>query len=273
MLFDISSPGRKRVVRLVFGSLALMFAASFLFFGIGSSADGGLADLFGFGNDSADQSLLGSDIDDLEKQRSEDPANRELLLELAVDYQALARQRLQEGGDGVEQDVLDAYRGSIGAWEDYLATDPQKLDTAVGRQVVGQTGPYTALFVTAQRPSEYALQQKAALKTATLVAEAEPVANNLGNQALWLILGGKEKQAKPVEQAALKDADPAAVPGYKAFFKQAGAYYKTVEQASKEQAKQEQAGQGAGGILSPIDPNATPGDNPFAPGAPALPTP
>ena len=52
MLFDLSSPRRKNVVRVVYGGLAVLFAGGFIFFGIGcESGGGGLFDgIFGDGD-------------------------------------------------------------------------------------------------------------------------------------------------------------------------------------------------------------------------------
>ena len=91
MLFDLQSGKRRRVVQVVFGTMAVLFGASFLFFGIGSDASGGLADLFGFGTNSQNTGnpQFDEQIEDAEDAVAADPKNEKALLELAeVRYQA-----------------------------------------------------------------------------------------------------------------------------------------------------------------------------------------
>ncbi len=91
MLFDLQSGKRRRVVQVVFGTMALLFGVSFLFFGIGSEASGGLADLFGFGTNSQSTGnpQFDEQVEDAEDAVAADPKDEKALLELAqVRYQA-----------------------------------------------------------------------------------------------------------------------------------------------------------------------------------------
>jgi hypothetical protein len=54
MLFDLQSGRRRRVIQVVFGALAVIFAVSFVFFGIGSEVGGGFADSLNLGGGSDD---------------------------------------------------------------------------------------------------------------------------------------------------------------------------------------------------------------------------
>ena len=63
MLFDLQTPRRRRVVRVVFGGLALIFAISFVFLGVGTGGGGfSFSDLFGGGSSSSSSTAFDSDI-------------------------------------------------------------------------------------------------------------------------------------------------------------------------------------------------------------------
>ena len=69
----------------------MLFGASFLFFGIGSEASGGLADLFGFGGSqqSSGNPQFDEEIENAEEAVAADPKDEKALLRLAeVRYQA-----------------------------------------------------------------------------------------------------------------------------------------------------------------------------------------
>ena len=81
MLFDLSSPRRKNVVRVVYGALALLFAGGFIFFGIGSEGGGGgLFDgIFGDGGGGSTAEQFEQQIEDAEKKLETDPADQRAL--------------------------------------------------------------------------------------------------------------------------------------------------------------------------------------------------
>ena len=63
MLFDLQSPRRRRVIRVTFGGLALIFAISFVFLGVGTGGgDFSLSDLFGGGSSSSTANAFDDDI-------------------------------------------------------------------------------------------------------------------------------------------------------------------------------------------------------------------
>src|SRR4051812_45823706 len=96
MLFDLQSPGRRRVVRVVFGTLAAIFAISFVFFGVGSGISGlggdggGLLDALGIGGGSGSANTgFEDEISDAEKKLEANPADAQALQDLvALHYQA-----------------------------------------------------------------------------------------------------------------------------------------------------------------------------------------
>jgi hypothetical protein len=73
VLFDLQTPRRRRVVRIVFGGLALIFAISFVFLGVGTGGGGfSFSDLFGGGGGSS-ATAFDSDIEAAQKQLQVNP--------------------------------------------------------------------------------------------------------------------------------------------------------------------------------------------------------
>lgn len=132
MLFDTSSPGRKRVIRIVYGILAVLFLVGFLGFGIGTSGSlGGLFDALGItdsngggGGDSALEQQI-SDLDARVKKHPDDPNALTTLVNLHF-RQAVAKYSENQNLDDARPD-LDA---ALNAWEKYLKTDPKQPSTA-----------------------------------------------------------------------------------------------------------------------------------------------
>ena len=75
MLFDLSGK-RKRLVQVVYATLAALFLVGFVGFGIGSSGAGGLLDGLGLGGDGSGGSLSGQyddQIDSANQRLAKDP--------------------------------------------------------------------------------------------------------------------------------------------------------------------------------------------------------
>src|SRR5439155_2071916 len=72
-LFALQTPRRRRVVRVVFGGLALVFAVSFVFLGVGTGGGGfSFSDLFG-GGSSSSSTAFDSDIKDAQAKLVTNP--------------------------------------------------------------------------------------------------------------------------------------------------------------------------------------------------------
>src|SRR5688572_10649416 len=156
MLFDLTSPGRKNVVRVVYGVLALLFLVGFVGFGIGGEVGGGgLIDSI-TGNSDGDDDVASRypQIEDAENKLESDPTNVKALEDLAY-YRALSGSQLLQQDEETGQPVLteDArteFESAIEAWTRYLdaETDP---DPRVAGQVLaayvflGDTGGAAAI--------------------------------------------------------------------------------------------------------------------------------
>jgi tetratricopeptide (TPR) repeat protein len=138
MLFDLRGRGRRRVVQVIYLSLAILMGGGLVLFGIGGATSGGLLDAFK--NDSGKQSS--SDI----FQKRVDAAERGVRLHPtdAAAWAALTRVRYQQAGsgDGYDQNqnvFTDKGKAELSsaeqAWDKYL-TLTKKPDDSVASLMV-----------------------------------------------------------------------------------------------------------------------------------------
>src|SRR5215208_2185528 len=148
MLFDLRGRGRRRTVKIVYITLAVLMGGGLVLFGIGGGGamSGGLVD-----------AITGSSGGDTGSQRFADNERKALVLTQQkpsdpVAWAALARARVQSAGVGDNFDPNTAAYTDSGkakltqaadAWEKYLALDPKKPDDRVAGLMVrafDQTG-------------------------------------------------------------------------------------------------------------------------------------
>jgi hypothetical protein len=135
MLFDLRSAGRRRTVKVIYASLAILMGGGLVLFGIGSSGTGGLFDALGL----TDSSSSGGNVDDRIEKAEKSAARRARLNPTdAAAWAALARARYQLslGGDNFDQNNgawtdkgKAKLRTAATAWEKYLALDPKHPDS------------------------------------------------------------------------------------------------------------------------------------------------
>ncbi len=175
MLFDLRSTGRRRFVKVVYVTLAILMGGGLVLFGIGGEVSGGLVDAI-TENDGA-----GGDGSDRFEQREEQAlaATRRNPRDEAA-WVALTRARVQLAGQG---DNIDPETGrytqtgqaklrqAAQSWERYLALEPAEPDTRTARLMVQAYGGLGDLakatraqeIVTAARPTAATYTQLASL--------------------------------------------------------------------------------------------------------------
>jgi hypothetical protein len=132
VLFDLQSPRRRRVIRVVFGGLALIFAVSFVFLGVGTGGGGfSFSDLFGGGGGSS-STAFDSDIEAAQKQLQANPSDTTALANLVRLQYSAANANTQSTGAPTsegEQHLQEA----ADAWNKYvkLSKDNPSPSTAV----------------------------------------------------------------------------------------------------------------------------------------------
>jgi tetratricopeptide (TPR) repeat protein len=139
VLFDLRSGGRRRFVKVVYVTLAILMGGGLVLFGIGGEVSGGLVDAI-------TESDGGGDPSDRFQQREDQAlaAARANPRDEAA-WIALTRARVQLAGQGDNIDPATGEYSRAGqaelrqaaqAWERYLALDPDPPDSRTARLMV-----------------------------------------------------------------------------------------------------------------------------------------
>jgi hypothetical protein len=119
VLFDLQSPGRRRVVRVVFGGLALIFAISFVFLGVGTGGGGfSFSDLFGGGGGDS-STAFDSDIKAAEAKVAVNPNDTVALASLVQLNYSAANSNTDSNG-APTTDGIEHLRQAADNWNKYV---------------------------------------------------------------------------------------------------------------------------------------------------------
>jgi tetratricopeptide (TPR) repeat protein len=257
MLFDLKTGKRRRVVQVVFGGLAAIFVISFVGFGIGSNAAGGIFDALGIGGGSSSSSpQYDQQIQDAQATLETDPQNAPALLNLARYHYLSATSSgvatdPQTGATQITESARTELEQAVQAWSDYLKTKPRKPDVATA----------------ANAAQAYVLLADAdgAAQAQAIVAESQRSAAAYGQLAFYYYAGGKIKQGDAAADKAVAMADATTQAQIKknldALRKQAIKQQHQIEQQAQQQggaaAGQQQLQDpfgGLGGSSAPVTP-------------------
>lgn len=199
MLFDLSGK-RRRVVQVVYGVLAVLFAVSFVGFGIGSDAAGGIFDALGFGgsNGSAGNPQYEEEIEAAEKRLQQDPKDERALLALARVHflagQAEVEVNEDTGAPVVTGDARTQFAESVDSWERYLEVESGDLNVDAARLVV-------QAYVGLEDADGAAASQE-------IVAQDTPSAGAYGTLAFYRYAAGQIPKGDEAAKRALAEAEP-----------------------------------------------------------------
>jgi hypothetical protein len=196
MLFDLRGRGRRRTVKVVYITLALLMGGGLVLFGIGGGGamQGGLVD-----------AITGSSGGDTGAERFEKKERAALAATDArpqdpATWAELARARVQTAGFGDNFDPNTATYTNSGkaklsqaadAWNKYLALDPKKPDDRVASLMVrafDQTG--------LNRPADAAKAQE-------IITEARPSATTYATLAIYAYQAGDTRKGDLARGKAL----------------------------------------------------------------------
>jgi len=200
VIFDLKSGKRRRVIQVVFGFLAFIFLISFVGFGIGSDAAGGIFDAIGLGNGGGDDDTqYEQQIEDAEKKLETDPQNERALRDL-VNYHFLAATQEgietdpQTGQTSISEGSHSQLEATVASWQDYLDSDPAKPDAATA--------------ASAAQAYVYLNDAGGAAEAQQVVADINGTAADYSQLALYLYADGKLKQGDAAGDQAVKVTDP-----------------------------------------------------------------
>ena len=184
MLFDLRSGGRRRTVKAVYLSLAVLMFVGFVGFGIGSSGlSGSIGDLIrdsgttGDPNDAVNR--LEQQVASADRRTKANPSD-----EAAWAALALARVRLAAVGDNFDpaaSDYTESGRRQLAAaataWDKYVALEPATPDERVVRQM-------QQAFLALNQPAKAVTAQE-------MLTEIDPTQQTFQNLALLAYQAGQ----------------------------------------------------------------------------------
>src|SRR5436190_2102799 len=136
MLFDLKGK-RRRAVQGTYLMLAILMGAGLVLFGIGSSTNGGLGDLFsGGGGSNKGNSVVQKKIDAADKQLQVNPRNVVALGAVMRGHYQLATAKADPNTGVFSKDARGDLHPAADAWQRYLATNPPKPDLGLARVMV-----------------------------------------------------------------------------------------------------------------------------------------
>ncbi len=285
MVFDLGGK-RKRVVQVVFGFLALIFAVSFAGFGIGSDVSGGLFDALGVGSNSSTDAdpALDNQIDRAEEALAANPEDEKALLALARTHFLKGQNALEKDDQGqpvaLTDESLSEYGEATAAWEEYLATEPENPDDGVAPLIIQA---YDFQLRSASTRGELEAALNGAVEATKVVAAARPSAGSYSQLGYFAYLAGETKTAQEAEKKALAEASDSSTKGQissqleqaktqgKALALELKQAAEAKKAATPDEAQLENPLGGFGGTASPASP--LPGGTTSLPGGSPVPAP
>jgi hypothetical protein len=192
MLFDLKGK-RRRAVQGTYLMLAILMGAGLVLFGIGSSVNGGLSDLFsgGGGSNTADKTIQ-KKIDTAEKQLQVNPKNASALSEVIRGHYQLATANADPNTGQFSKDARVDLLAAGSAWDRYLATNPPKPDLGLARVMVQA---YSGLAQSTTVQSEVTKQWAGAAGATELIAADQQTPENYIALVQYASLAGQTGKA------------------------------------------------------------------------------
>jgi hypothetical protein len=241
MLFDVRGK-RRRVIQVVYALLAVLFLVSFVGFGIGSDASGGIFDALGIGGgdtSSSSSPQFDEDIENAEQRLEQNPKDERALLSLATTHFAAGKSAVDQdpetGAEVPTEESREEYIAATEAWERYLDTKPKKPNPGAALQLIGA---YLSLAQSDTDPTELQVHLEGGAETARIAAEAQPSPNTYFTLAQFAYLSGDTRLGDDAADKALAESSGSQAKGLE---KTLTSFEKQGEQLQK-QIKQQSAG-------------------------------
>jgi hypothetical protein len=192
MLFDLKGK-RRRAVQGTYLMLAILMGAGLVLFGIGSSVNGGLSDLFsgGGGSNTADKTIQ-KKIDTAEKQLAVNPKNGAALAEVIRGHYQLATANADPNTGQFSTDARADLLAAGSAWQRYVATNPPKVNVGLARVMVQA---YSGLAQSSTEQSDVSKQWAGAAGATELIAADQPNPSNYIALVQYATLAGQTGKA------------------------------------------------------------------------------
>jgi tetratricopeptide (TPR) repeat protein len=253
VLFDLQSPGRRRIIKVVYAILAALLAVGLVGFGIGSDATGGISEIF-TGNSSTDTGYE-EEIEDREKDAQENPRDPQAQLELITLYIQDGNAKLgvdeATGQTAVTAEAEESFNKAADAFAAYLALKPKQVDSGAALQMAN------AYFLMAQAPdqtlSDAIAQVENAAEAQQVAADTDPSRGNLNNLAYYLFIAGDFAAAERAAEQAIAKAPKGQQEQLRKNFDQLRQQGEQLQKQLKAEQKAIQQGQQGGGGENPLE--------------------
>ena len=245
MLFDLKGK-RKRVVQATYVTLAVLFGASLVLFGTGSSVSGGLIDAI-TGNNGSSTSAFQDQVNRTRSAVRVNPRSQQAWLDLTrAEFNYAAS---PEGSDAKTGQLTNkgqqAVLATVAAWERYLKLHPKRPDAGAAQ--------FAALAYGATQ------DYHSAVRTQAIAAQARPSANSYYQLAQFAYAGGEVGKGDAAAAQAIrrtpKDLRNSVRAQVKEIKKQGAQLAKAIKVQQKAQKKAAKANPG-GSSFGPL-PGAT----------------
>lgn len=195
MLFDLKGK-RRRAVQATYLGLAILIGLGLVGFGIGSSTNGGLGDVFGGNSGNGNgNSIVQKQIDTANKQLQLNPHNQAAMAAVVRGHYQLASQNADPNTGVFNKTGKQELAQAASAWQRYLG-QTSSPDPGLAALMVQAYGPYGL-----NQPTN-------ALKAAELVAAANPSSNAYLNVILYASLAHDTRTVELASNEALQLAPP-----------------------------------------------------------------
>jgi hypothetical protein len=259
VLFDLQTPRRRRVVRVVFGGLALIFAISFVFLGVGTGGGGfSFSDLFGGGSAST-STAFDDQIDTAQAKLAANPTDTTALANLVQLHYSAANANAGSNG-APTSDSVEHLRQAADNWNRYVKASKGNLSPSTAIYAINVFDVLARVDFSQARTdtssSEALTDINAAVDDWKSAAQAQQVridkqpksvnANSYLTLAQYLYLAGDTKggDRAAAQAKTAKGGNPSAVTSQLSQVKQLG---QQLQAAIKQLTKQQQQTPGAGG--------------------------
>ena len=260
MLFDLQSPRRRRVVRVVFGALALVFAISFVFLGVGTGGGGfSFSDLFGGGGGGSSSTAFDDDIDAAQEKLVANPNDTTTLASL-VQLQYSAANSNTDSNGAPTSDGIQHLREAADAWNKYVKASKGNISPTAAVYALNTFDLLARIDFSTARTDTSATEAladinaavddwKSAAQAQQVLIEKQPnkaTSNSYSTLAQYLYLSGDTKggDQAAAQAKAQKGADAATIDQQLKSIQQLG---QQIQAALKQLTKQQQSSQGATG--------------------------
>jgi hypothetical protein len=263
VLFDLQSPRRRRVVKFVYGGLALLLGAGLLVGTFGSGGGNGniLDQIFGGGGNSSASSAFDDQIKQAEQKLAVNPQDQQALISLVTLQVQKGQTELDvDQSTGQQSPTVDSttdFQKAADSWATYLKTNPNKPNFAAATQVAQA---YLFLAESSTTASEADANLKGAADAQKVAAEQQPTLGSLSSLAQYLYFAGDTAAADQAGKEALAKADASQKTQLEQSLAQIKKTAAQIRQQIDAAAKQEKEQAKAGGTGTP---GATGGSNPF----------